>query len=88
VAAPGVTVYTTSFCGLCVRVKVLFNRGGIAFTEVNAEDHPGLREELLARSGQRTLPQIYVGERYVGGAHEIMALDQRGELLRLIQSEE
>jgi glutaredoxin 3 len=88
VAAPAVTVYTTSFCGHCVRVKSLFNRRGIAFTEVNAEDHPGLREQLLARSGQRTLPQIYVGERYVGGAHEIMALDQRDELLRLIQSEE
>ena len=84
-AAPAVTVYTTSFCGYCVRVKSLLDRRGIAFTEVNAEDHPGLREELLARSGQRTLPQVYVGDRYVGDAHEIMALDQRGELLRLIQ---
>ena len=49
-AAPTVTVYTTGFCGYCVRVKSLLNRRGIAFTEVNAEDHPGLREQLLARS--------------------------------------
>lgn len=83
--APAVTVYTTGFCGYCVRVKSLLNRRGIAFTEVNAEDHPGLREQLLARSGQRTLPQVYVGERYVGGAQELMALDERGELSRLIQ---
>lgn len=84
-AAPAVTVYTTSFCGACLRAKKLLERRGIPFTEVGVEDHPGLREQLLARSGRRTLPQVYVGERYLGGADEITALDQRGELLRLIQ---
>jgi glutaredoxin 3 len=85
VTAPAVTVYTAEFCGHCVRVMTLLQRRGIPFTEVSAEDHPGLREQLLAKSGRRTLPQIYVGERYVGGADELMALDQRGGLLRLIQ---
>jgi glutaredoxin 3 len=45
-----------------------------------------LREKLLARSGRRTLPQVYVGERYVGGAAELAALDRSGELLRIIQA--
>ena len=84
-AAPAVTVYTTGFCGHCLRVKSLLERHGIPFTEVDAEDHPGLREKLLEKSGRRTLPQVYVGDRYVGGADEMTALEKRGELLRLIQ---
>ncbi len=84
-AAAAVTVYTAGFCGYCVRVTTLLARRGIPFTEVSVEDHPGLLEQLLAKSGRRTLPQVYVGERYVGGADELTALDQRGELSRLIQ---
>jgi glutaredoxin 3 len=45
-----------------------------------------LREELLAKSGRRTLPQVYVGERYIGGADELAAMDRSGELLKLIQA--
>ena len=81
-----VTVYTGSFCGYCMQVTALLERRGIAYTEVSVEDHPGLREELLARSGRRTLPQVYVGDRYVGGAAELAALDRSGELKRLIQA--
>ena len=83
--AEPVTVYTTDFCGYCLRVKTLLERHGIAYTEVNAADQPGLREKLLEKSGRRTLPQVYVGERFVGGADEILALHQRGELLNRIQ---
>lgn len=83
--APVVTVYTTGFCGHCVRVLALLERRGIAFTEVSVEDRPGVREELMAKSGRRTLPQVYVGERYIGGADELAAMDRSGELLRLIQ---
>jgi glutaredoxin 3 len=88
VADPAVTVYTGSFCGYCMRVLALLERHGIAYTEVSVEDQPGLREELLAKSGRRTLPQVYVGERYIGDADELTAMDQRGELLKLLQSEE
>jgi glutaredoxin 3 len=71
-----------------MRVRALLERRGIEYTEVSVEDHPELRTELLARSGRRTLPQVYIGERYVGGADELTALDQNGELLRLTKSEE
>jgi glutaredoxin 3 len=81
-----VTVYTGSFCGYCIQVTTLLERRGIAFTEVNVEDQPDLREQLLARSGRRTLPQVYVGERYIGGAAELAALDRSGELPRIIQA--
>ena len=83
---PAVTVYTGSFCGYCTRALALLERRGIAHTEINVEDHPGLREELLAKSGQRTLPQIFVGERYIGGATERTALDRSGARLTLIQA--
>lgn len=64
----------------------LLERRGIGYTEVSVEDHPELRDELLARSGRRTLPQVYAGERYVGGADELARMDQSGELLKLIQA--
>ena len=83
---PAVTVYTGSFCGYCTGALALLERRGIAHMDINVEDPPGLREELLAKSGQRTLPQIFVGERYIGGATELAALDRSGELLKLIQA--
>jgi glutaredoxin 3 len=85
---PAVTVYTGSFCGYCLQVTSLLERRGIPYAEVNVEDEPGLREKLLARSGRRTLPQVFVGERYIGGADEIRTLDASGELNQLMQKEE
>jgi glutaredoxin 3 len=82
---PEVTVYTGSFCGSCLQATALLERRGIPYAEVSVEDHPGLREELLARSGRRTLPQVYVGSQYVGGADELRALDASGELTKMIQ---
>lgn len=83
---PAVTVYTTGFCGYCTRVLALLERRGISHTEISVEDHPGMREELLAKSGRRTLPQVYVGDRYIGGAAEVAALDRNGELLGTLQA--
>ena len=83
-----VTVYTGSFCGFCTQVKALLERRGILYTERSVEDEPGLREWLLARSGRRTLPQVFVGERYIGGAEELRALDASGELTQLMHTKE
>jgi glutaredoxin 3 len=83
-----VTVYTGSFCGFCTQVKALLERRGIPYTELSVEDEPGLREQLMARSGRRTLPQVFVGERYIGGAEELRALDVSGELTQLMQTKE
>jgi glutaredoxin 3 len=85
---PAVTIYTGSFCGYCLQVTALLKRRGIPYAEVSVEDEPGLREKLLARSGRRTLPQVYVGERYIGGADELRALDASGELTQLMQTKE
>ena len=79
-----VTVYTSGFCGYCMRVLDLLQRRGIEYTEISVEDSPGLRDELVAKSGRRSLPQIYLGERYLGGAEELDAMDRSGELDRLL----
>jgi glutaredoxin 3 len=83
-----VTVYTGSFCGSCMQVKAPLERRGIPYTELSVEDEPGLRERLLARSGRRTLPQVFVGDRFIGGADELRALDTSGELTQLMQTKE
>jgi glutaredoxin 3 len=83
---PEVTVYTTDFCGYCTQVMTLLARRGIPFREVSVADHPHLRDQLLAKSGRRTLPQVYVGERYIGGAADVAALDRKDELTGLLQA--
>ncbi len=83
-----VTVYTGSFCGACTQAKSLLDRRGIRYTEKSVEDEAGLRERLMARSGRRTLPQVYVGEAFVGGADELRALDASGELTKLVHTKE
>jgi glutaredoxin 3 len=57
----------------------------LAFTEVDVEENGKLREEMIARSGRRTVPQIFIGEKHVGGCDDLFALDGSGELDRLIQ---
>ena len=67
-----------------MRTLDLLQRRGIEYTEISVEDSPELRDELLARSGRRSLPQVYLGERYLGGAEELAAMDRNGELDRLL----
>ena len=79
-----VTLYTTPWCGYCARAKALLARKGVAYTEVDVEARRELREEMIARSGRRTVPQVFIGERHVGGSDELAALDASGELDRLL----
>jgi glutaredoxin 3 len=78
--APKVTVYTTSYCPYCVRAKALLAGKGVAFEEVSVEGKDELRTWLVAQSGQKTVPQIFAGERSLGGFSDIDALDRAGQL--------
>ena len=80
-----VTVYTSDWCPYCQRAKDLLTRKSVAFTEINVEEQPRFREEMIARSRQRTVPQIFIGDRHVGGCDDLFELDRSGELDRLIQ---
>jgi glutaredoxin 3 len=81
-----VIVYTTLFCPYCVMAKRLLNGKGVAFQEVRVDLDDSRRAEMMQRSGRRTVPQIFIGERHVGGFDDLAALERSGELNALLQA--
>ncbi|MFJ5368393.1 glutaredoxin 3 [Bosea sp. CER48] len=82
---PPVTIYSTSWCPYCKAAKTLLTGKGVAFTEIDVDGKPELRQAMTARAGGRTsVPQIFIGELHVGGSDDIHALDARGELDKLL----
>jgi glutaredoxin 3 len=76
-----ILMYSTAWCPYCVRAKSLLDRKGLAFREIRVDENPAERDVMLARSGgRRTVPQIFIGDRHVGGFDELYALDKSGEL--------
>jgi glutaredoxin 3 len=84
---PDVTIYTRQFCGYCTAAKRLLADKGVAFKEIDATGAPEKREEMMRRSGRFTFPQIFIGERHVGGCDDLYALDAGGELDALLETE-
>jgi glutaredoxin 3 len=80
-----VTVYTTTYCPYCIRAKRLLAQKGIAFQEIDVTDDEELRQRMVTESGgRRTVPQIFIGGKSIGGYEELAALEQTGELGRLL----
>jgi len=80
-----VTIYTRPFCGFCARALKMLGDKGADFTEVEAGMDPDKRREMMDRSGGRaTFPQIFVGERHIGGCDDMLALDREGKLDALL----
>jgi glutaredoxin 3 len=75
-----VQIYTTAWCGYCVRAKALLSSRGIEFEEINLDDDPGFRQNLLEMTGGWTVPQIVVDGRPLGGYTELWQLDKTGRL--------
>jgi glutaredoxin 3 len=82
---PVVTVYVSDWCPYCQRAKSLLQKKQVVFSEINVDDDEKYRAEMLARSNRRTVPQIFIGDKHVGGCDELYALDGSGALDRLIQ---
>jgi glutaredoxin 3 len=82
---PTVEIYTTMFCPYCHRAKQLLARKGIAYREIDVTSSPELRAEMRRRAkGRATVPQIFVEGRGLGGSDELAALEEQGELDRLL----
>jgi glutaredoxin 3 len=81
-----VQVYTTNYCGYCVRAKALLSRLGIDFEEIDVSEDPDKRDWLVNASGQRTVPQIFIDGRAIGGFIELAALERAGGLRELAAS--
>ena len=82
---PAVTLYVSDWCPYCQRARGLLAEKNVEFSEVNIDDDAKLREEMIARSSRRTVPQIFIGDKHVGGCDDLFELDRSGELDRLIQ---
>jgi glutaredoxin 3 len=78
---PDIVMYSTGWCPYCDRARALLARKGLTFREIKVDENPAEREAMLARSGgRRTVPQIFIGERHVGGFDDLYAIDKSGEL--------
>ena len=82
-----ITIYTRSWCPYCTAAKDLLKQKGAAFTEIDIEMKPAARQEMIQKAGGRTsVPQIFIGERHVGGCDDLYALEGRGQLDGLLQA--
>jgi glutaredoxin 3 len=80
-----IVMYSSSWCGYCARARALLERKGAAFREIKVDEDPADRTAMIARSGgRRTVPQIFIGDRHVGGFDELYSLDRSGELDTLL----
>jgi glutaredoxin 3 len=87
-AKAAITMYTTAVCPYCVRAERLLRTRGVAeIAKVRVDLEPERREEMLRRTGRRTVPQIYIGARHIGGYDDLVALDRAGELSPLLAQE-
>jgi glutaredoxin 3 len=77
---PQIRMYTTSWCGFCVRAKALLESLGLPYEEIPVDDEPGFREKLLSLTGGYTVPQIVIDGRPIGGYQELAGLARSGRL--------
>lgn len=81
-----VKMYTTQVCPYCIRAKSLLKQRGVEqIDEIRIDLDPAAREHMMAITGRRTVPQIFIGDTHVGGCDDLVALDQRGGLQPLLQ---
>jgi glutaredoxin 3 len=86
VSPPQVVIYTTDWCPYCARARSLLELKGVAYTEIDVDAVQGARDEMMARGGGDTVPQIFIGGRPVGGSDELHALDAAGRLDPLVKN--
>ena len=80
-----VRMFTTQVCPYCIRAKQLLKQRGVdAIDEIRVDLNPSQRDVMIAKTGRRTVPQIFIGDTWVGGCDDLIALDQKGGLVPLL----
>ena len=79
-----IEIYTTSLCGFCVRAKRLLDLKGVSYKELDVTLQGDQRNEMIERSGTHMVPQIFINGNHIGGSDDLAALEQSGELDRLL----
>ncbi len=75
-----ILIYTSNFCPYCTMAKRLLDKKGAAYSEINVDSKPGLREKMMQETRRRSVPQIFIGDFHVGGFDDLHALDAKNEL--------
>jgi len=76
-----ITIYLTTFCPYCIRAKSLLNTKKVQYTEINLDEEPQRRAEMIQKSkGVTSVPQIFIGEEHIGGCDDMYALERQGKL--------
>ena len=85
---PTVTMYSTQVCPFCIRAERLLNARGVGdIVKIRIDLEPDLRRAMMARTGQRTVPQIFIDDYHVGGYEELVELDHAGRLAPMLAGE-
>jgi len=83
-----ITMYSTAVCPFCVQAERLLRAKGVSqIDKIRVDLEPERRLEMMQRTGRRTVPQIYIGSRHVGGYDDLVALDRAGKLVTLLTGE-
>ncbi|MFI4894952.1 MAG: glutaredoxin 3 [Steroidobacterales bacterium] len=80
-----ILMFAKAWCPYCDRARALLQSKNLSFDEIDIEARPEQREEMIRRTGRRTVPQIFIGERHVGGSEELHELDASGGLEPLLR---
>ena len=81
-----VTMYSTAVCPYCQRAEILLKQRGVTeIDKIRIDLDPAQRDEMMAKTGRRTVPQIFIGQTHVGGFDDLAALDREGGLVSLLQ---
>ncbi len=75
-----VSLYTKSWCPYCKKAKALLEGKGVKYSDFDVTSDPALEKEMIEKSGQRTVPQIFIGGRHIGGCDDLHALENEGKL--------
>ncbi|WED42308.1 glutaredoxin 3 [Legionella cardiaca] len=80
-----VIMYSTAYCPYCTRARDLLDKKGVTYTDIRVDDEPMRREEMITKSGRRTVPQIFINGQHIGGCDDMYALDKAGHLDKLLR---
>ena len=80
-------MYTTAWCGYCAAARELLRNKGVEFEDIDVDADPALRQEMIDKSGGRTVPQVFINDKPVGGYTDIATLEQQGKLDELLKQD-
>lgn len=81
-----VVIYSSDWCPYCIRAKQLLAHKGVAFEEIKVDGQPQLRAEMTRKAQRTSVPQIWIGDRHVGGCDDLYALERAGKLDALLKA--